>query len=368
MHSLLWNHLHAAGIETTDHPPSPEQWAQLLTQLSQACTQMDTERRSLARALSSATSEVEELERRSSEESAKRLRLVFERDTAAKEREAAERRQSRERLSHTMAALNRFAGTIAHDFSNVFYVLLTHCELLQDDLDKPEQREAIAELIQTAQQASDLAKALRCYGPARTHKSRTTELNEQLAQLLPKSCQDHTAVQWHLHLTDQPCRVGLPDEHLQVIVEQLVSNACEAMPEGGNLEVTTSHALLDADSAADIGVEPGPYVRLTLTDNGQGMPAAARERAFEPRYGTKTKGRRGGLGLTTVYNLVTGARGGVSLDASEPRGTRVSVWLPEHISMGRPADASPELDRVSLPSRAPRQVAANDVGPVRKSS
>jgi signal transduction histidine kinase len=112
------------------------------------------------------------------------------------------------------------------------------------------------------------------------------------------------------------------------VVLNLVLNARDAMPDGGELVVATARATLDDTAAAAYGVPPGAYVTLTVRDTGVGMDEATRDHAFEPFFTTKPVGKGTGLGLAIVYGVVRAAGGGVCVRSAPGAGATITVALP----------------------------------------
>jgi len=127
---------------------------------------------------------------------------------------------------------------------------------------------------------------------------------------------------------------GLPpvlaDAHqLEQVIMNLVINARDAMPKGGKITLETAPALLKAeDLAGSPGAAPGPHVMLTVKDNGHGMDEAVMARIFEPFFSTKPQGLGSGLGLSTVYGIVTQGQGHLSVESEPERGSSFHVYLP----------------------------------------
>ena len=105
-------------------------------------------------------------------------------------------------------------------------------------------------------------------------------------------------------------------------------NARDAMPEGGTLRISTRPVVLSADVAGSLQVEPGPHVRIEVSDSGTGMDSATMGRVFEPFFTTKQKGQGTGLGLATVYGIVTQSGGGVEVESTLSVGTTFRLYFP----------------------------------------
>ncbi len=115
---------------------------------------------------------------------------------------------------------------------------------------------------------------------------------------------------------------------LEQVMVNLVLNARDAMPRGGHVAVAVSEVVLDGGAAVRRGVRPGRHVRVIVRDTGDGMSREVAERAFEPFFTTKPKGRGTGLGLSTVYGIVTNAEGHIAIESRPQEGTTVTMHLP----------------------------------------
>ncbi|KHL75150.1 histidine kinase, partial [Pseudomonas putida] len=136
------------------------------------------------------------------------------------------------------------------------------------------------------------------------------------------------------------------DTQLQEAVDNLLLNACEAMPNGGKVRVETSNRKVAAKQFGDGSLAVGDYTCLSVTDEGQGMSQSTLEHAFEPFFSTKPVGQGIGLGLSMVYGFSKQSQGHVVLHSQIGQGTRVDLYLPRHVEQGQAqAPAAPPLSR-----------------------
>jgi two-component system cell cycle sensor histidine kinase/response regulator CckA len=247
------------------------------------------------------------------------LRIVIE---MALYKHAAEQQRGRLeqqlRRSEKMDAIGQLAGGIAHDFNNVLMTILSSCRSLIDQLPEGQRPYQQVSMIQaSAERASRLTRQLLAFGrddpeypialDLAAHIQRTTAM---LAHLITDNIAVVTSI-----APDLRAVLGRRSEIEQVIMN-LVVNARDAMPGGGTVTISACN-VPDADD-----------VLLTVADTGEGMDAATRERIFEPFFTTKDVGVGTGLGLATVYAVVTRSQGRIHV-ASEPgQGTTFSIWLP----------------------------------------
>lgn len=245
--------------------------------------------------------------------------------------------------TRSLENVGRLAGGVAHDFNNLLGVMLACATLLRKRLTDPELRGLADELIQSAQQASDLTRQLLIVGRRGIVHPMVLDIDRvlhSLKRLIQRTVGETIQLSLVAPGTCGSVRIGLPQ--LEQVILNLTMNARDAMPRGGQLTIETAPVELDqAEASRRVDVSPGRYVRLRMRDTGAGMSNEVAARAFEPFF--TTKGRFGtGLGLSTVHSIVQQAGGYVVLLSEEQTGTTVELYLP--VVQAEPA---PELDEVT---------------------
>jgi PAS domain S-box-containing protein len=289
-------------------------------------------------------------------------------------RRAAERalRESQEQLrrAQKMEALGRFAGGIAHDFNNMLTGILGAADLALADLPPDTSAREDVEMIRdSARRAAGLTGQILAFsrgGVVQPAVLAVAAVVTGLAPMLGRVIGEHIQL---VVQTPEPepggGHVTADQGQLEQVVMNLVLNARDAMPDGGTLAIRVEDVDVDAESGEHPGVEPGAWVRLVVSDTGVGMDEATQGRIFEPFFTTKARGKGTGLGLATVYGIITQAGGVVRVASARGVGTTFAIYLPradvaEHASgraNGRAArrPAAPGLPSLSLGGRPPGQ-------------
>ena len=241
--------------------------------------------------------------------------------------------------SQKMEAIGRLAGGIAHDFNNVLSVILSHSQILVEDLPIGSELHVDAAQIHTAaERAKRLTQQLLAFSRRQVLRPAPIDLSSVVRDLEPMLARlvgEDIELASRLELAVDPI---LADRgQIEQIVMNLVVNSRDAMPKGGRLVLSTANVRLDERySESHAEVTPGPYVLLDVTDSGSGIDPETQERIFEPFFTTKERGT--GLGLATVYGVVKQSGGHVWVYSEVGRGTTFKIYFPRH---GAPPAARP---------------------------
>jgi two-component system cell cycle sensor histidine kinase/response regulator CckA len=248
-------------------------------------------------------------------------------------RDITERKALEEQLRHAqkMEAIGELAGGIAHDFNNLLVVVQGHADLLGPRIagDRPA-LEHLERIKEAGNGAAALVQQLLAFGRKQQITPRVLDLDEVVsaaAKLLNPLLADD--IELTVLLSETPIAVKADKGQLEQIFLNLATNARDAMPRGGSLAIGIRKLEL---SERFIGttktLEPGHYGIVTVTDTGTGMTRETIKRAFEPFFTTKDVGEGTGLGLSTVYGIVSQCGGEVSLSSGPGSGTTVEIYLP----------------------------------------
>lgn len=230
-----------------------------------------------------------------------------------------------------MEAVGRLAGGIAHDFNNVLAIIDNYARFIADELPEGDPKlQDVAEIVGASERAGQLVRQLLAFSRKEVTHPETLDLNDRVtslqSMLAPVIGED---IRLQTILADDVWDVEIDPGHLDQAVMNLVVNARDAMPNGGDLWITTANVTVTADeSAIDPDMQPGDYVCLTVLDDGTGMPPEVVDQIFEPFFTTKPKEWGTGLGLSTVFGIVKQAHGCIVVDSALEEGTRFRIFLP----------------------------------------
>src|SRR6185503_15121801 len=216
-----------------------------------------------------------------------------------------ERRQLEEQLrqSQKMEAIGRLAGGVAHDFNNLLTIVTVHCEMLLSQLpDASPVRADIEEIQQAGRRAASLTRQLLAFSRRQVLTLEVFGLNDvvnETQRMFRRLIGED--IGFVMQLDEQAPPVRADRAQLTQVILNLVVNARDAMPQGGELRISTGRSRIDAAEARRRGVPPGEHAELRIADTGSGRDEATKARIFEPFFTTKEPGKGTGLGLSTVY-------------------------------------------------------------------
>jgi PAS domain S-box-containing protein len=234
------------------------------------------------------------------------------------------------RQAQKMEAVGLLAGGVAHDFNNVLTAIIGYGNLLKMKMEPTDPLRTYAEhILSTSQRAAQLTQSLLTFSRKQAVNLLPLELNSmvfRVEKLLKRLIREDIELRTELAVGD--AMVLADSIQLEQVLMNLVTNARDAMPEGGTLTISTSFMTLDASYVADHGYgQTGSYIRLTIADTGAGMDHQTRERIFEPFFTTKAMGKGTGLGLATAYGIIKQHKGFIEVESAPGAGTAFHIYL-----------------------------------------
>ena len=257
----------------------------------------------------------------------------------------AERRQS-----HKLEAVGQLAGGVAHDFNNILGVIIGYTETaLTQPPSEEKLGESLEEIMKAAERGTTLIRQLLGFSRKQASYPRVIDVNPTIIDI-DRLLNRLTGEQVYFTLLLGPetgCIKAEPGQLEQLLVN-LVVNARDAMPQGGEVRVSTQCANVASSEAGALGVEPGDYVLVEVSDTGTGMDAETQAHIFEPFFTTKGPGKGTGLGLANCYGIVKQNGGFIRVQSELGRGTTFHIYFP------RLAEAAPATATPKAPEALPR--------------
>lgn len=248
-------------------------------------------------------------------------------------RDLTEQRKLEEQLQHAqrMESIGTLAGGIAHDFNNILSAIIGYGQfaLLKMPADDPV-RHNIESMLEAADRAARLTKELLTFSRKQSIDRKPVDLNLVVAKVekfLRKIIGEDIVYNTVIH--EKPIPVFADDHQLEQVLMNLAANARDAMPKGGALTVKIGTVTLDNEFVSVNGYPtPGPYALMTVSDTGEGMDEATRQRIFEPFFTTKEVGKGTGLGLAVTYGIIKQHDGYINVYSEPGGGATFRIYLP----------------------------------------
>jgi signal transduction histidine kinase/ActR/RegA family two-component response regulator len=262
---------------------------------------------------------------------------LLEKDLAERDRMEEERiiLEGKLRLAQKLETIGQLAGGVAHDLNNTLGSIIGYPELLLMDLplDSP-MRDPLEKIRKTGIKAATIVNDMLTLARSGIVRTEVFDLNSVISEYFksPEFAQlisFHQAVQIEIQADKDALNIRGSFFHLSKVLMNLVSNAAEAMPDGGRIVISSERLYVGAGSGLDSQLTLGEYAVLSVSDTGIGIPEGDLEKIFEPFYTKKTMGRSGtGLGMSVVWSSVKDHNGHITVDSIEGKGTTFKVFIP----------------------------------------
>lgn len=247
-------------------------------------------------------------------------------------RDITERRRLEDQLRHSqkMEAVGRLAGGVAHDFNNLLSIIVGYTYLIQSSIGEGESlRSAADQIMSAAEKAGSLTRQLLAFSRKQVMRPEILDLNDitsalgrMVGRLVGEDVDVRVVQGQHLR------NIKADPTQVEQVIMNLVVNARDAMPNGGKLTLETANVHFDEEDARHHGITAGDYVMLAVSDTGVGMDEATRTHMFEPFFTTKEAGKGTGLGLATVYGIVSQSNGYIWVYSEPGEGTTFKIYFP----------------------------------------
>ena len=277
-------------------------------------------------------------------------------DITELKRAERERREMAEKLqrSQKMEAIGTLAGGVAHDLNNILSGIVSYPELLLLDLDEESPLHApIVTIQKSGERAAAIVQDLLTLARRGVATKKPVSLNQIVTEYLAspefsKLCNDHKGITVTHRLDDDLLPISGSSIHLSKTLMNLVANAAEAMPDGGEILLSTENRYVEAAFKGYDDVIEGEHVTLSVTDTGVGISATDLAQIFEPFYTKKIMGRSGtGLGMAVVWGTVKDHKGHIDIRSVEGEGTTLTIYFPISRQRLEATDAPVTVDTLS---------------------
>ena len=244
-----------------------------------------------------------------------------------------ELRETQDQLlqAQKIEAVGRLAGGVAHDFNNLLTAITGYTDLLLSRTDLGEGVSAdLSNIRKAADQAAALTRQLLAFSRRQPLEKKTHDINRVMADMEAMVRRlIGEDIELETELAEGPVCASADAGQIEQVVLNLAVNARDAMPDGGRLRIATDVVTLDEESTRAVhDARPGRFVRVSVEDNGCGIPGNVIDQIFEPFFSTKGPGKGTGLGLSVVYGIVRQHEGWINVYSEQDQGTVFRIYIP----------------------------------------
>ncbi len=231
-----------------------------------------------------------------------------------------------------MEAIGQLSSGIAHDFNNLLTIIIGNLNLLIDQTaGQPALRELAEPALDAGKRGAELVQRLLSFSRQQPLRPKIIDINDLIRDITPLLDRSlPSRIQLQTNLSESALIARIDAHQLENALLNLVVNARDAMPDGGNISIHTSTMNITEDIAGELDVQSGEHIRIDVVDNGVGMEAEIVARIFEPFFTTKDFGQGSGLGLAMIYGFVKQSGGGIMVQSELDHGTSMSILLPKN--------------------------------------
>jgi len=253
-------------------------------------------------------------------------------------RDITERRQAEEankklenelRHAQKMEAIGTLAGGIAHDFNNILMSIQGNISLMLMDIDPSDPfYENLKKMEDSVENASSLTRQILGFARGGKYYIKDTDLNELVERTSKLFSRARKEINIQTRLQEKIWSVKADQSQIEHVLLNIYVNAWQAMPSGGNIYIVIGNVVIDETYIKPFAIQPGKYVRISITDTGVGMDETTKQRVFDPFFTTREIGRGTGLGLASVYGIVKNHGGFINVYSEIGIGSTFNMYLP----------------------------------------
>jgi len=237
--------------------------------------------------------------------------------------------ESQLQQAQRMESIGTLAGGIAHDFNNLLMGIQGNASLIMSDIDSSHpHHERLNNIEQYVKNGSGLTKQLLGFARGGQYEVKPSDLNPLIEKSAGIFGRTKKEIRIHKKYQNEIWTVNIDQSQIEQVLLNLYVNAWQAMPGGGDLFLNTENVTLDEDYVNPYDAEPGRFVKISITDTGNGMDAATQQRIFDPFFTTKEKEKGTGLGLASAYGIINNHGGIIRVYSEQSEGTTFNIYLP----------------------------------------